>query len=195
MSLLGERSAPSDGAETVATPKLAKPKRAYLQPSLDLRNWVVDYVLQRHLQGWDNKTIAERDACDVLVPTLREKCDRAGEAACPDLRGVDAAHLRQIGRATWHETQIQVSRRIRRDQENDGPQASGHALGQAPIALNVLRDGVQSAPFPHHQHGRDGSKAVGPGVAGRNRKRWTGALHRRRGQAKSHDLDGRDQNA
>ena len=112
MSLFGERSAPPDGAETVATLELAKPKRAYHQPSRDLRNWVVDYALLRHLQGWDNKTIADhlaawpphvfqpllstrtlrrwlkenkkegrepRDACDVLIPILREKCDRVGE--------------------------------------------------------------------------------------------------------------------
>ena len=59
---------------------------------------------------------------------------------------------------------LQVSRRVRRDQD-DGPQAAGHARGQAPIALDLLRDGVRSAPILHHQHGRDGSEALGPGAA------------------------------
>ena len=39
MSLFGGRSAPTDGAETVATLELAKPKRAYHQPSRELRKW------------------------------------------------------------------------------------------------------------------------------------------------------------
>ena len=47
MSLFGERSAPLDGAETVATLELMKPKRAYHQSSRELRNWVVDYALRR----------------------------------------------------------------------------------------------------------------------------------------------------
>ena len=77
---------------------------------------------------------------------------------------------------------LQVSRRIRRDQEDDGPQAAGHAHGQAPIALDVPRDGVQSAPFLHHQHGRDCSEAFGPGAPwlGENRRvRFIGAEDRR----------------
>ena len=64
---------------------------------------------------------------------------------------------------------LQVSRRIRRDEESDGPQAGGHARGQAPIALGVPRDG------------RDGSEALGPGtVVGETEARRTGAIHRRR---------------
>ena len=84
--------------------------------------------------------------------------------------------------------------RIRRAQENEGPQAVGHARGQAPIALDALRDGVQSAPFLQHQHGRDGCEALGPGEPwlGETEAGRTVALHRRRGQAKSHGLDGRD---
>ena len=58
---------------------------------------------------------------------------------------------------------LQVSRRVRRDQD-DGPQAAGHARGQAPIAL-VMYDGVRSAHFLHHQHGRNGHEALGPGAA------------------------------
>ena len=50
--------------------------------------------------------------------------------------------------------------RIRRDPENDGPQTVGHALGQGPIALDALRNGVRSAPFLHHQHGRDSHEAL-----------------------------------
>ena len=46
----------------------------------------------------------------------------------------------------------------------------------------------------HHQHGRDGREALGPGTPrlGETEARWTGPIHRRRGQAKSHDLDGGD---
>ena len=73
---------------------------------------------------------------------------------------------------------LQVSRRTRRGQEDDGPQAVGHALGEAPIALDILRDGVQSAPFLHHQHGRDGNEAIGPAQHGSARPK--------------HDRHGRD---
>ena len=101
MSLFGERSAPLDGAEAIDALEHVKPKRANHQPSRELRNWVVDYAMPRHLQGWDNKTITdhlaswlphvfrpwlsleERDACDVIIPILREKCDRVGEAGVP----------------------------------------------------------------------------------------------------------------
>ena len=52
-----------------------KPKRAYHQPSRELRIWVVDYALL-------NKEGREpRDVCDVLIPILREKCDHVGEDA------------------------------------------------------------------------------------------------------------------
>ena len=111
MSLFGERSAPTGGAV-----EPAKSKRAYHQPSRDLRLWVVDYALLRHLQGWDNRMIADhpaawlpdvfqpwlstrtlrqwldenkkegrkpRDACAAIIPNLREKCDRVGEAGVP----------------------------------------------------------------------------------------------------------------
>ena len=113
MSLYGERSAPLDGAEAVETLELVKPKRSV--PSRELRNWVVDYAMLRHLQGWDKKTTDHlaawlphvfrpclstgtlrrrlednkkegrepRDACDVLIPILREKCDRVGEPGVP----------------------------------------------------------------------------------------------------------------
>ena len=118
-----------------------------------------------------------RDAYDVLIPIQREKCDRVGGAGVP----ISASVMQPIfnsGRATRHDTQIrqtadppfpplrglQVSRRVRRDRENDGFQAGGHARGQAPIALGVLRDGVRSAPILHHQHGRDGREALGPGA-------------------------------
>ena len=59
---------------------------------------------------------------------------------------------------------LQVSGRVRRDQEDDGPQVAGHARGQAPIAPDVPRDGVQSAPLLHHQRGRDGHEALGLGA-------------------------------
>ena len=116
MSLFAERSAPTDGAEAVAAVEPAKSKRAYHQPSRDLRLWVVDYALLRHLQGWDNRMITDhlaawlpdvfqpwlsmrtlrrwldenkkegrepRDAVDAIMPILREKCDRVGEAGVP----------------------------------------------------------------------------------------------------------------
>ena len=110
----------------------------------------------------------------------------------PDFRVCDAAHLRQSGRATWHDTQIrqavdpplpplrglQVSRRV--DQEDDGPQAVGHARGQAPIALDAQRDGVQRAAILHHEHGRDGREVLGLREAwlGETEAGRTGALHR-----------------
>ena len=50
-----------------------KPKRAYHQPSRDLRLWVVDYALLRHLQGWDNRMITDHLAAwlpDVFQPWL-----------------------------------------------------------------------------------------------------------------------------
>ena len=111
----------------------------------------------------------------------------------PDFRVCDAAHLEHSGRATWHDTQIQhqkdppfpplrglqVSRRTRKDPEHDGFEAGGHALGQGPIALDVLRDGVQSAPFLHHQD-ETAVKLLGLGQAwlGETEARRTGGLHR-----------------
>ena len=59
MTLSAERGAPPDGAETVAVVELAKPTRAYHQPSRGLRTWVVDYALLRLLQGWDHQTTAQ----------------------------------------------------------------------------------------------------------------------------------------
>ena len=75
-------------------------KRAYHQPSRELRNWVVDYAMLRHLQGWENKTTTRmcsdlgcrrghyddgwrRTRRKVIIPILREKCDRVGEASVP----------------------------------------------------------------------------------------------------------------
>ena len=83
MSLFGERSAPTDGAEAVAAVEPVRSKRAYHQPSRDLRLWVVDYALLRHLQGWDNRVIADYLAAwlpDVFQPwpsmrTLRRWLD------------------------------------------------------------------------------------------------------------------------
>ena len=228
MSLFAERSAPTDGAEAVAAAAPVKTKRAYHQPSRDLRLWVVDYALLRHLQGWDNRMIADhlaawlpdvfrpwlsvrtlrrwldenkkegrepRDAVDAIMPILREKCDRVGEAGVP----VSASVMQPIFNRVAEQhgmtrrfgialdpplpplRRLQVSRRVRRDQEDDGSQAGGHARGQAPIALDVLRDGVRSAPFLHHEHGRDGREALGPGAPrlGETEAGRTGALHRR----------------
>ena len=70
---------------------------------------------------------------------------------------------------------LQISRRVRRDQENDGPQAVGHARGQAPIAHDVLGDGVQRAPILYHEHGRDCREAVGLGPKQDGRVRFIGA--------------------
>ena len=46
-------------------------------------------------------------------------------------------------------------------QEDDGPQGVGHARGQAPIALDVPRDGVRSAPILHRQHDETAAKLLG----------------------------------
>ena len=165
----------------------------------------------------DTATLAGREQEGRPRTARRCRCDHAHSARevrpCwrgrrPGLRICDAAHLQPSGRPTWHGTQIQqaldlplpplrrlqVSCRVRRDQKNDGLQAVGHARGQASIALDVLRDGVQCAPILHREHGRDGREALGPGAPrlGETEAGRTGALHRRRRQAKSHDLDGRD---
>ena len=65
MSLFGERSAPLDAAEAIEALEPVKPKRAYHQPSRELRNWVVDCALH-FLQGWDNKTV--KDHLTVWLP-------------------------------------------------------------------------------------------------------------------------------
>ena len=114
MSLFAERGAPLDGAEAAAAVEPAVSKRAYHQPSRELRNWVVDDALLRLLPGWDHQTIVQhfsaclphmfspwlstrtvrrwlqdnkkegrqpRDACDVLIPIMREQCDRVDSLA------------------------------------------------------------------------------------------------------------------
>ena len=68
-----ERGPLPDDAEAVAAVEPAKSKRAYHQPSRDLRLWVVDCALLRHLQGWDNRMIADHLAAwlpDVSRPWL-----------------------------------------------------------------------------------------------------------------------------
>ena len=50
---------------------------------------------------------------DVLIPILREKCDRVGEAGVANSACVRASHLRQSGRATWHEAQTRRSMDLR----------------------------------------------------------------------------------
>ena len=73
MPLFAERGPLPDDAEAVAAVEPAKSKRAYHQPSRDLRLWVVDYALLRHLQGWDNRMIADHLAAwlpDVFRPGL-----------------------------------------------------------------------------------------------------------------------------
>ena len=62
---------------------------------------------------------------DMLVPILRKKCDRVGEAGVP----ISASVMQPI---------------FNRVAEQHG------VIGQAPIALDVLRDGVRRAPFLHH---------------------------------------------
>ena len=73
MSLFGERSAPTGGAEAVTAVEPAESKRAYHQPSRDLRLWAVGCALLRHLQGWDNRMIADHLAAwlpNVFQPWL-----------------------------------------------------------------------------------------------------------------------------
>ena len=82
MSLFGERGAPTGGAEAVAAVEPAKSKRAYHQPSRDLRLWVVDYAMLRHVQGWDNRMIADHLAAklpDVVRPCLSDSDQQTGE--------------------------------------------------------------------------------------------------------------------
>ena len=72
-SLSGERCAPTCGAEAFVPVEPVRSKRAYHQPSRDLRLRVVDYALLRNLQGWDNRMIADHLAArppDVFQPWL-----------------------------------------------------------------------------------------------------------------------------
>ena len=92
----------------------------------------------------DTATMAGREQEGRPRTARRCRCDHSHSARevrpCwrgrrPGLRVCDAAHLQQSGRAAWHDTQIrhtldpplpplrrlQVSRRVRRDQEDDGP--------------------------------------------------------------------------
>ena len=116
MPLFAERGPLPDGAEAVAAVEPAKSKRAYHQPSRDLRLWVVDYVLLRHLQGWDNRMIADHLAAwlpDAIIGREQEGRPRTHSARevrpCwrgrrPDLRGCDAAHLQTEWQTNmaWH---------------------------------------------------------------------------------------------
>ena len=79
VSLFGERSAPPDGAEAVAAVEPVRSKRAYHQPSRELRLWVVDCAFLRHMQGWDNKMIADHLAAmgAACLPTLPLDADTA----------------------------------------------------------------------------------------------------------------------
>ena len=141
--------------------------------------------------GWSTRTLRRwldenkkegrepRDACAAIIPILREKCDRVGEAGVP----VSASVMQPIFNRVAEQLplrRLQGSRRVRRAQEDGGPQAVGHARGQAPIALDVLRNGVRNAPFLHHEHGRDGREALGPGASrlGETEAGRTGSLHR-----------------
>ena len=160
------------------------------------RPWLSTRTLRRWLEENKNEGREPRDACDWLIPLLREKCDRVGEAGVPSSASVMQPVFNRV--AEQHGMTRRFSDKwirhflrsagfkyrvaSRRDSENEGPQAVGHAHGQAPIALDVLRDGVQSAPFLHHQHGRDDRKVLGPGAAwlGETEAGPTGALHRRR---------------
>ena len=120
---------------------------------------------------------------DVLIPILREKCDRLDEAGVPISASVMWPIFNRV--AEQHGTTRRFGNRwIRHFFPSAGfkyrvasggtKKAVGHARGQAPIALDVLRDGVQLAPILHHEHGRDGREALGPVAAWRNRCRTDG---------------------
>ena len=135
-----------------------------------------------------------RDSCDVLIPILPEKCDRVGEAGVPisasvthtipDREAEQHGVTRRFG-IKWIQPlcRRQISRRIRRCQENDGPPVFGQARGHTPSALDVRRDGLQSAPFLIiNMDGTDGSELPGPGAPWlvETEARRTGAIHWRR---------------
>ena len=157
-----------------------------------LAAWLADvfrpWLSMRTLRRWLDENRKEgrepRDAVDAIIPILREKCDRVGEAGVPISASVmqpifdRVADQRGMARRFGKRfpplpplRRLRVSRRVRRDQEDDGPQTGGHARGQAPIALDVLRDG-------HRQHGRDGREAGAPRLGDTEAGR-TGAHHRR----------------
>ena len=134
MSFFGERSAPLDGAKAVATLEPVTLKRAYHQPSRELRNWWSNYAMQMGQQDSHGPPDGMAAACvpilavdaDAAKMTGREQEGRASTARClrcahtqsarevrpcwrgrrPDFRVCDAVHLRLSGRATWHETQF-----------------------------------------------------------------------------------------
>ena len=177
VALQCERSAPLDGAETVATLELVKPKRAYHQSSRELRNWVVDNALlrpTRTLRRWleENKKEGREplDACDVFIPVLREKCDPVGEAGVP----MPASVVQPIfdrGRASWHDAQIRHT--MDPSSKQHAPEA-GHA-----ILCRVRVSGRGGAgPAPQHHeasHGALGSAHVRRGGKTRALQRKLGA--------------------
>ena len=111
MSLFGGRSAPTDGAEMEAGITTS-------HHEIYGSGWWT--TLLCHLQGWDNRMIADHLAAwlpDVFRPwlstrTLRRWMDenkkegREPRGRRRDFRVFCAAHLQQSGRATWHDTQI-----------------------------------------------------------------------------------------
>ena len=155
-------------------------------------SWLSTRTVRRWLQDTKKEGRPPRDACDVLIPfILRDKCDRFGEASVPFSARVMQPIFNRVAEqhGMTRSFGIRWTRHFFRCagfkyRENDGPQAVGHARGQAPIAIHVLRDGVQRPPLLHHQHGRDGREALGPEAPrlSETEARWTGALHRRRGQ-------------
>ena len=105
----------------------------------------------------------------------------------------DAAHLQQSGRAAWNDTQIrlavdlppaEVSRRVRRDQEDDGPQTGGHVNKlRLPLMYYVTEYGVH--PFCTMNMDETAAKLLGLGHCGwvtpkqDGRMRFVGAADKR----------------
>ena len=161
--------------------------------------WVVDYALLRHLQGWDNRMIADhlaawlpdvfrpwlstrtlrswldenkkegrepRDACAAIIPTLREKCDRVGEAGV----SVSASVMQPIFNRVAE--QHGMTRRF-------GIKWIRHFLRCAGLKYRVALGGTKKTTDPkllrfmyyvteygvHHEHGRDSREALGLGAA------------------------------
>ena len=133
MSLFGERSAPLDGVEGCWNTGACETE-ASIPPTIAptmTRTAELDGPITHCFAPCKAKKegCEPRDACDVLIPIQREKCERVGEAVRPDFRVFDAAHLQQCGRATCHDTQIRQMVGTRRCSAAQASSVASHHEG------------------------------------------------------------------
>ena len=214
MSPFAERGAPPDGAEAVAAVEPVTSKRAYHRQGGRLRTAAPDRGPPGGMAAACLPTfVVDADAATMAGGIRRKGTNREMLAMCsiPFCERSATVLVRQASRSprVWcspSSTEWPSSMTLHADSAYGGPSTSSavrvwsiapHQEGTRKRrnpscctwansdALDALRDGVQIAPFLHHQHGRDAREPFGP----RARPKHNG--HRRRGQTKSHDLDGR----